>query len=216
MKADWRAKTYLGTPIIQLRFHCSCLFIDGITRPALSLLGGIIKESGHLYILTRFLVVKILLFSQEWGEEPGQLASMDASTEETVTLLRFGPRNSRHIPSRSKDKKSEKFSFKFRRRSKSAPRQQNTSEQAGRIVYSANGETKVKNPDSPFKSDAVQLVGFTTFTGTPDGEPGGPGASGACHSLDSADTAGHYSQCLDSHHRAASDSRTLSRWGSVF
>ena len=132
---------------------------------------------------------------------------MDASTEETVTLLRFGPRNSRHVPSRSKDKKSEKFSFKFRRRSKSAPRQQNTTEQAGRIVYSANGETKVKNPDSPFKSDAVQLVGFTTYTGTTDGEPGG------CHSLDSADTSDHYgdSNCLDSNRRAASDSRTLSR-----
>ena len=138
---------------------------------------------------------------------------MDASTEETVTLLRFGPRTSRHLPSRGKDKKSEKFSFKFRRRSKSAPRQQNTSEQAGRIVYSANGETKVKNPDSPFKSDAVQLVGFTTYTGTADGEAGGPGGPGGCHSLDSADTSGHYShsQCLDSHHRAASDSRTLSR-----
>ena len=135
---------------------------------------------------------------------------MDASTEETVTLLRFGPRNSRHIPSRGKDKKSEKFSFKFRRRSKSAPRQQNTSEQAGRIVYSANGETKVKNPDSPFKSDAVQLVGFTTYAGTECGEAG-PGAG--CHSLDSADTSGHYSpgQALESHHRAASDSRTLSR-----
>ena len=135
------------------------------------------------------------------------MVRMDASTEETVTLLRFGPRNSRHIPSRGKDKKSEKFSFKFRRRSKSAPRQQNTSEQAGRIVYTANGETKVKNPDSPFKSDAVQLVGFTTYAGTGDVE------AGACHSLDSADTGGRYSpsQCLDSHHRAVSDSRTLSR-----
>ena len=127
---------------------------------------------------------------------------MDVCREERVTLVRWGPRSSRHTPSRSKDKKSDKFSFKFRRRSKSAPRQQQTSEQAGRIVYSANGETKVKNKDSPFKSSSVQLVGFTSTGGVEEG--------GGCHSLDSADTS-HYGQSLDSQYRASSDSRTLSR-----
>ena len=65
----------------------------------------------------------------------------------------------------------------------------------------------MKNPDSPFKSDAVQLVGFTSYAVRADGE------AEACHSLDSADTVSQFSpsQCLDTHHRAASDSRTLSR-----
>ena len=126
-------------------------------------------------------------------------------SEETVTLLRWGPRSSRHPPShRSKDKKSDKFSFKFRRRSKSAPRHRAVqASEGGRIVYSANGETKVKNPDSPFKSSgSVQLVGFSTWSGASD--------DGGCHSLDSADTTPQ-SQCLDSQYRASSDSRTLSR-----
>ena len=131
---------------------------------------------------------------------------MDVCAEETVTLVRWGPRTSRHLPSRSKEKKSDKFSFKFRRRSKSAPRQQQTSEQ-GRIVYSANGETKVKNKDSPFKGSSVQLVGFTVPSGGCEA-----GDSGGCHSLDSADTSTlPYSQCLESQYRASSDSRTLSR-----
>ena len=132
---------------------------------------------------------------------------MDVCAEESVTLLRWGPRSSRHLPTRSKDKKSDKFSFKFRRRSKSAPRQHQTSEQSGRIVYSANGETKVKNPDSPFKCDSVQLVGFTSPAGGRDEA----GDGGGCHSLDSAEATPLLSQPLDSQYRASSDSRTLSR-----
>ena len=45
---------------------------------------------------------------------------------------------------------------------------------SGKITYSANGETKVKNPDSPFKSDSVELVGFRGCAGV-----SGPG--GSCH-----------------------------------
>lgn len=84
---------------------------------------------------------------------------------EAVTLLSYGPRTSRPSPLSNNNRKQEKFSFKFRRRSKSAPRNQNNPERdlQGKITYSANGETKVRNPDSPFKSDAsVQLVGFTS------------------------------------------------------
>ena len=146
-----------------------------------------------------------------------------SSDKEAVTLLSFGPRTSRPAPNpgRNNNKKSEKFSFKFRRRSKSAPRhpqqnQQTDRELNGRITYSANGETKVKNPDSPFKRDGVQLVGFTSYRGC--GEAGGDQVSDSghnCLSLDSAETLASADLSvhnnLDKQYRAVSDSRTLSR-----
>ena len=83
-------------------------------------------------------------------------------------------------------------------------------ELGGRITYSANGETKLKNPDSPFKRDGcVELVGYKCGTVPVDtAEPG-------CLSLDSASAAAsgaHWATgTLDKQARAASDSRTLSR-----
>ena len=136
-------------------------------------------------------------------------------SDEAVTLLSFGPRTARPAPTRS-NKKSEKFTFKFRRRSKSAPRNQNTDKDiSGKITYSANGETKLKNPDSPFKSDSVQLVGFSSYRGSSgDSDQCDPGVvtdSGHCVSLDSADTSYTGSDTLDKQCRAWSDSKTLSR-----
>ena len=115
---------------------------------------------------------------------------------ESVTLLSYVPRTgsrpSQH--SRVKQNKSDKFSFKFRRRSKSAPRNhQNTTDKdlSGKITYSANGETKLKNPDSPFKGDAVQLVGFCSYkplteSGVASGDSWADSGSG--HSTLSSDT----------------------------
>lgn len=107
--------------------------------------------------------------------------------DQCVTLLSFGPRSSRPAPAKTA-KKADKFSFKFRRRSKSAPRnphkdvarESTEKEINGRITYSANGETKLKNPDSPFKVDTgVQLVGFTSYTGPDTREQPRPRASPA-------------------------------------
>jgi len=88
---------------------------------------------------------------------------------ETVTLIRYGPRMPRQPPVRAATKKSDKFSFKFRRRSKSAPRHakpRDPSPEVREIVYTANGE-KITNEDSPLRnSDLVQLVGFTTYNST--------------------------------------------------
>ena len=147
-------------------------------------------------------------------------------SDQSVTLLSFGPRSSRPAPTKTA-KKADKFSFKFRRRSKSAPRsphkevarEATEKEINGRITYSANGETKLKNPDSPFKVDTgVQLVGFTSYTGPdPSTDTQQPrvasigSETGPCLSLDlSRGEAGSLAS-LDTQYKAVSDSRTLSR-----
>jgi len=128
------------------------------------------------------------------------------SGSEAVTLLRYGPRTPRTVPPRGcSNKKSDKFSFKFRRRSKSAPRNKPKDRELTAITYTANGE-KLRNPDSPFKPDTVELVGFTTYSQVPSSESGD---TSTCHSLDSSDT-GHVGS-LDHQYKALSDSRTLSR-----
>ena len=91
---------------------------------------------------------------------------------------------------------------------------------SGKITYSANGETKVKNPDSPFKSDSVELVGFRGCAGVSG--PGGSchsswrsvdtdtSVSGHCVSLDSADTSFssvNSVNTLERQYKALSDSR---------
>ena len=148
--------------------------------------------------------------------------------DQCVTLLSFGPRSSRPAPAKTA-KKADKFSFKFRRRSKSAPRnphkdvarESTEKEINGRITYSANGETKLKNPDSPFKVDTgVQLVGFTSYSGPDTREQ--PRASGVtslnvgsdagpCLSLDSSRGEAGPLASIDTQYKALSDSRTLSR-----
>lgn len=123
------------------------------------------------------------------------------SGSEAVTLLRYGPRTPRTVPPRGcSNKKSDKFSFKFRRRSKSAPRNKPKDRELTAITYTANGE-KLRNPDSPFKPDTVELVGFTTRE---------CGDTSACHSLDSSDSR-PVGPILDHQYKALSDSRTLSR-----
>ena len=141
-----------------------------------------------------------------------------SSDKEAVTLLSFGPRTSRPAPNPGRNKKSEKFSFKFRRRSKSAPRHQHQPHQQtelnGKITYSANGETKLKNPDSPFKRDGVQLVGFTSYRGRAGDDHQVSDSGQNCLSLDSAESlasADSFHNNLDNQVRAVSDSRTLSR-----
>ena len=148
--------------------------------------------------------------------------------DQGVTLLSFGPRSSRPAPAKTA-KKADKFSFKFRRRSKSAPRnphkdvarEATEKEINGRITYSANGETKLKNPDSPFKVDTgVQLVGFTSYSApdTSDSQPRPRDSgvnvgseAGPCLSLDSSRGEAGPLASLDTQYKALSDSRTLSR-----
>ena len=90
---------------------------------------------------------------------------MEAGSE-GVTLLRYGPRTTRKPNAPTSLKKQEKFPFRLRRRSRSAPRtraDRKSSEDSDKpITYKANGE-RLTNSDSPLdkKNPQVQLVGFS-------------------------------------------------------
>jgi hypothetical protein len=93
-----------------------------------------------------------------------------------VRLLRYGPSGQFHpaqLPEAAAARKndSKAFPFRFRRRSKSAPRNKPARHQASDksspanslITYSANGEKIRNNKESPSKPEKVELVGFTSY-----------------------------------------------------
>jgi len=91
-----------------------------------------------------------------------------------VRLLRYGPSGQFRIPPLQEAAAPRKqFPFRFRRRSKSAPRNKPSSRPTSfieskptansLITYSANGEKIRNNKESPSKPEKVELVGFTSY-----------------------------------------------------
>ena len=108
-----------------------------------------------------------------------------------VRLLRYAPSGQLRpaeaaAAAARKQDTSKAFPFRFRRRSKSAPRNKRSSgtdnkppalstTSGGFITYSANGEKIRSNKESPSKPDKVELVGFTSYRGEDRRGGGAPG-----------------------------------------